>query len=59
MVKLVADGLTNSQIGESMFITPGTVKVHLSHVFAKVGVSNRTELGSQATRRGLAAARPT
>src|SRR5207248_7112459 len=34
VIELVAEGLTNPQIGERMFISRGTVKVHLSHVFA-------------------------
>ena len=54
IVKLAAEGLTNPQIAERMFITRGTVKVHLSHVFAKLGVSTRSELAAQATKRELA-----
>ncbi len=54
IVALVAVGLTNPQIAERMFIARGTVKVHLSHVFAKLGVSTRAELAAQATKRGLA-----
>ena len=53
MVRLAAEGLTNPEIGARMFISRGTVKVHLSHIFAKLGVSTRSELASQATRRGL------
>ena len=41
-VALVAAGLTNPQIAERMFIARGTVKVHLGHVFAKLGVSTRS-----------------
>ena len=54
IVALVAAGLTNPQIAERMFIARGTVKVHLSHVFAKLGVSTRAELAGQAMKRGLA-----
>jgi predicted ATPase/class 3 adenylate cyclase/DNA-binding CsgD family transcriptional regulator/tetratricopeptide (TPR) repeat protein len=54
VVELVSEGLTNPQIGERMFITRGTVKVHLSHIFAKVGISTRAELAAAATRRALA-----
>ena len=54
IVCLVATGLTNPQIAEQMFIARGTVKVHLSHVFAKLGVSTRAELAMRATKRGLA-----
>jgi DNA-binding NarL/FixJ family response regulator len=55
VVKLVAEGLTNPQIGERMFISRGTVKAHLSHVFAKLAISSRAELAAEATRRGVEA----
>ena len=51
VVGLVAEGLTNPQIGERMFISRGTVKIHLSHIFAKLGTSTRAELAAEATRR--------
>jgi DNA-binding CsgD family transcriptional regulator len=53
VVKLVAEGLTNPEIGERLFIGRGTVKTHIAHAFAKLGVSTRTELAAQAIRRGL------
>jgi DNA-binding CsgD family transcriptional regulator len=56
IVDLVAAGLTNPQIAERMFIARGTVKVHLGHIFAKLGVSTRAELAAQATRRGITTA---
>jgi DNA-binding NarL/FixJ family response regulator len=34
-----------------MFVARGTVKVHVSHIFAKLGLSNRAELAALATRR--------
>ncbi|WP_436771860.1 helix-turn-helix transcriptional regulator [Yinghuangia sp. YIM S09857] len=43
---LAASGLNNKAIAEELFIAPGTVKNHLSHVFAKLSVSNRTQLAS-------------
>ncbi len=48
---LVAEGLTNRQIGERMFVSLATVKTHLAHIFTKLGVHNRTELTAQAARR--------
>ncbi len=51
VVELVAEGLTNPQIAQQMFIARGTVKVHVSHIFAKLGLSNRAELAALATRR--------
>jgi predicted ATPase/class 3 adenylate cyclase/DNA-binding CsgD family transcriptional regulator len=53
VVRLAAKGLTNPQIGEHLFISRGTAKVHLSHVFAKLSVSTRAELAAEATRRGI------
>lgn len=53
VVKLVAEGLTNPQIGERMLIARGTVKVHLYRVFTKLGYATRSELASEATRRQL------
>ena len=53
VVRHAAAGLTNPQIGERMFISRATVKAHLSHVFAKLGVTSRAELASEATQRGL------
>jgi predicted ATPase/class 3 adenylate cyclase/DNA-binding CsgD family transcriptional regulator len=55
VVELVTQGLTNPQIGERMFISRGTVKVHLSHIFAKLGTATRAELAAEATRRGALA----
>jgi predicted ATPase/DNA-binding CsgD family transcriptional regulator len=43
VIELVADGLTNQEIADSMVITVHTVKAHLKHIFAKLEASNRTE----------------
>jgi predicted ATPase/DNA-binding CsgD family transcriptional regulator len=44
VAELAAQGLTNPEIGERLFITRGTVKVHLTRVYGKLGVANRTQL---------------
>jgi DNA-binding NarL/FixJ family response regulator len=44
VVKLVREGCTNQQIAESLFVSIRTVETHLSHAFAKLGVSSRTGL---------------
>jgi predicted ATPase/DNA-binding NarL/FixJ family response regulator len=48
VVRLVVDGLSNPEIGTKLFMGRGTVKTHLSHVFAKLDVANRTELATLA-----------
>ncbi|MGR3344082.1 MAG: helix-turn-helix transcriptional regulator, partial [Paracoccaceae bacterium] len=52
-VSLVAEGLTNPQIAERMFIARGTVKIHLAHVFDKLDVSSRTQLATMAVTEGF------
>ena len=49
VVGLVASGLSNPEIASRLFVSRATVKTHLSHVYAKLGVANRTELAALAT----------
>ena len=49
-MELLAQGLTNPQIAERLFISRATVKTHLIHVFNKLGVSTRSQLAADATR---------
>ena len=53
VLRLLADGKTNKEIGAALSIAEGTVKVHLTHLFEKLSVSNRTEAMAAAARRGL------
>ena len=55
VVRLVGEGLRNDAIARRLFIAPGTVKVHLSHIFAKLGITTRTELAAQAAAQDLTA----
>jgi predicted ATPase/DNA-binding CsgD family transcriptional regulator len=51
VAKAVADGLSNPQIAERMFISRRTVATHLTSIFRKLGVSSRAELAAVAARR--------
>ena len=42
ILELVADGLTNGQIARQLWVTETTIKFHLSRVYRKLGVANRT-----------------
>jgi DNA-binding NarL/FixJ family response regulator len=50
VVGAVVEGLTNPEIGARLFMSRGTVKTHLSHVYAKLDVANRTELATVAAQ---------
>lgn len=52
VLKGVADGLNNDQLGAQMFISRETVKTHLKHVFIKLGVSSRAEAVALCLRQG-------
>jgi DNA-binding CsgD family transcriptional regulator len=53
VLRLVAQGQTNAQIGSALFMSPKTVSVHVSRIIAKLGVANRTEATTVALRSGL------
>jgi DNA-binding CsgD family transcriptional regulator len=55
VVRLVGEGLRNDAIARRLFIAPGTVKVHLSHIFANLGITTRAELAAQAASQNLTA----
>jgi DNA-binding CsgD family transcriptional regulator len=58
VVRLVGEGLRNDAIARRLFIAPGTVKVHLSHIFAKLSITTRAELAAQAAAHDLTARYP-
>jgi DNA-binding NarL/FixJ family response regulator len=43
VLALVAEGLTNPQIGARLYISPKTASVHVSAILTKIGAANRTE----------------
>jgi DNA-binding CsgD family transcriptional regulator len=53
VVRLVAEGHTNAEIGQRLFISVNTVKKHLSRVYTKVDVDGRADLAAQVARREL------
>jgi len=53
MLKALARGLSNSAISKEFWVTEQTVKFHLSNIYRKLGVANRTEAARFAYERGL------
>ncbi len=54
-LRLVAEGLSNQAVADRLVVTQATVKSHLAHAYAKLGVQSRTEALSIARERGLIA----
>jgi Bacterial regulatory proteins, luxR family len=53
VLRLVAAGAPNRAIARQLVVTPDTVKKHLTHVFDKLGVANRTQAVARARELGL------
>jgi DNA-binding NarL/FixJ family response regulator len=53
ILRLLADGHSNSQLARMLWVTEQTVKFHLSNIYRKLGVANRTEASRWAQRNGL------
>ncbi|MFI6494117.1 response regulator [Streptomyces sp. NPDC050564] len=53
VLELVKDGLSNHQISKRLFLSQATVKSHLVHIYAKLGVDSRTAAVAVATERGV------
>jgi DNA-binding CsgD family transcriptional regulator len=59
VLRLLAAGRTNAQIGAELYISPRTAGVHVTNILRKLGVSSRVQAAAQAERAGLLpAARP-
>jgi len=54
VLRLLAEGRTNRQIGDELFITPKTASVHVSRILTKLGVANRAQAAALAHRMGIA-----
>lgn len=53
ILRLLADGATNPNIAERLFVSIDTVKTHLEHISQKLGTGDRTAAVAEALRRGL------
>jgi DNA-binding NarL/FixJ family response regulator len=53
VLRLLAAGRTNAQIGTELFISPKTASVHVSNILRKLGVSGRAQAAATAERAGL------
>ena len=53
VVRLVGQHLSNPEIAARLFVSRATVKTHLVHIFAKLGIDSRSEVAAEAARRGI------
>ncbi len=53
IVKMMAAGASNKEIGATLFITEGTVKNHITSILGKLGVRDRTQAALKAKEMGL------
>ena len=53
MLRLLAEGRSNPAIAEELYISPATVRTHVTSILAKLGVATRTEAAARAVRDGL------
>jgi DNA-binding NarL/FixJ family response regulator len=53
VLKLIAKGFSNDEIARTLFISPHTVKNHVSNIYRKMGMDDRTQVAITALRLGL------
>ena len=58
VLRLLAQGKTNREIASELIVSVGTVKIHVEHIIAKLGVSDRTQAAVRAVELGLLSGEP-
>jgi DNA-binding NarL/FixJ family response regulator len=53
VLRLLADGKTNAEIGAALFMSAKTASVHVTHILRKLGVTTRVQAAAVAERAGL------
>lgn len=53
VLKLIAQGLSNPEIAEKLFLSVGTIKTHVKHIYGKLGVDDRVKAAGMARELGL------
>lgn len=54
VVRLIAQGRSNAEIGQELFVSEATVKTHINHIFSKLGARDRSQVVIKARELGLA-----
>jgi DNA-binding NarL/FixJ family response regulator len=57
VLRLVAQGKTNAEVAHDLFVSVATVKTHIEHIIAKLGVTERTQAAVRAVELGMLSAR--
>ena len=53
VLQYLAEGLTNREIANQLYLSLNTVKVHTRNIYGKLGVNNRTQAGARAKALGI------
>jgi ATP/maltotriose-dependent transcriptional regulator MalT len=53
ILSLIVQGYTNRQIAEELYLSQGTLRLHIEHIMVKLGVSNRTQTAVKALQLGI------